>query len=263
MLDFGFIDAMNLIPVIDLMQGVVVRARRGERGSYLPIDSALCRSSDPLTVAAILRDHCAARQMYIADLDALTGRPPQHALVEALSRALDGVELWVDAGFADDAAVLDWQGRVDVDPAGWVPVLASESLRDGPALAAATMRDGSPRHDVVLSLDRRGPERLDPAGCWAMPSLWPTRVIAMTLERVGANQGPDLDTIVQVRRQAPGRQVIGAGGIRDARDLSVARAAGASAWLVASALHDLRLPAAWQAGRGQGVDALWGAGSDL
>jgi phosphoribosylformimino-5-aminoimidazole carboxamide ribotide isomerase len=241
--DFGFIDAMNLIPVIDLMQGVVVRARRGERGSYRPIDSALCRSSDPLTVAAILRDHCAAGQMYIADLDALTGSAPQHALIGALSRALDGVELWVDAGFAGGAAILDWQGKASVDPESWVPVVASESLSDESALAAAAMCDGSPRNDVVLSLDRRGPELLDRAGCWTTPSLWPTRVIVMTLERVGAEQGPDLDTWAQVRQQAPGRQFIGAGGIRDARDLSAARDAGASAWLVASALHDLRLPA--------------------
>jgi phosphoribosylformimino-5-aminoimidazole carboxamide ribotide isomerase len=87
-------------------------------------------------------------------------------------------------------------------------------------------------------------ERLDRAGCWTQPSLWPSRVIVMTLERVGSDGGPDLDTFAQVRRQAPQRQFIGAGGIRDARDLSAAREAGASAWLVASALHDLRLPAA-------------------
>jgi phosphoribosylformimino-5-aminoimidazole carboxamide ribotide isomerase len=234
---------MNLIPVIDLMQGVVVRARRGERGSYRPIDSALCRSSDPLTVAAILRDHCAARQMYIADLDALTTGVPQHALVRALARALDGVELWVDAGFVDDTATLDWQGRADIDAASWVPVLASESLTDATALSAATMRDGLPRQDVVLSLDRRGAELLDRAGCWTNPTLWPARVIVMTLERVGADQGPDLDTFAQVRAQATGRQFIGAGGIRDEGDLSAAREAGASAWLVASALHDRRLAA--------------------
>jgi phosphoribosylformimino-5-aminoimidazole carboxamide ribotide isomerase len=234
---------MNLIPVIDLMQGVVVRARRGERGSYRPIDSALCRSTDPLTVAAILRDHCAARQIYIADLDALTGRAPQHAVVRSLARALDDVELWVDAGFADATAVTDWQGRAELDAKRWVPVLASESLRDAATLAAATMCAGLPRQDVVLSLDRRGTELLDRAGCWTNPTLWPARVIVMTLECVGADQGPDLDTFAQVRAQAAGRHFIGAGGIRDARDLSAAREAGASAWLVASALHDRRLAA--------------------
>jgi phosphoribosylformimino-5-aminoimidazole carboxamide ribotide isomerase len=36
--------------------------------------------------------------------------------------------------------------------------------------------------------------------------------------------------------------VIGAGGVRNAEDLRAAEAAGAAAWLVASALHDLALP---------------------
>ncbi len=39
---------MILIPVIDLMQGQVVRAVRGDRGSYRPIVSGLCAGSDPV-----------------------------------------------------------------------------------------------------------------------------------------------------------------------------------------------------------------------
>ena len=45
-----------------------------------------------------------------------------------------------------------------------------------------------------------------------------------------------------VRRESPGSFVVGAGGIRDPRDLEAASAAGAAAWLVASALHDGGLP---------------------
>jgi phosphoribosylformimino-5-aminoimidazole carboxamide ribotide isomerase len=63
----------------------------------------------------------------------------------------------------------------------------------------------------------------------------------MTLERVGAFNGPDLDTLAALRRSAPAASLIGAGGLRDAADLPAAEAAGADAWLVASALHDRRL----------------------
>ena len=50
---------------------------------------------------------------------------------------------------------------------------------------------------------------------------------------------------VRVRRRAPeGTTLIGAGGIRHAADLAAGREAGADAWLVASALHDLKLPRA-------------------
>ena len=65
----------------------------------------------------------------------------------------------------------------------------------------------------------------------------------MTLERVGADSGPDLDTLREVQSRSPRTRLIGAGGIRNAADLDVAAQAGAEAWLVASALHDGRLPA--------------------
>jgi phosphoribosylformimino-5-aminoimidazole carboxamide ribotide isomerase len=44
---------MRIIPVVDLQNGVVVRAVKGERERYLPLESALCRSSDPVRVARI------------------------------------------------------------------------------------------------------------------------------------------------------------------------------------------------------------------
>jgi phosphoribosylformimino-5-aminoimidazole carboxamide ribotide isomerase len=45
-----------------------------------------------------------------------------------------------------------------------------------------------------------------------------------------------------LRRLSPGTTLVGAGGVRSPADLAHAAAAGAGAWLVASALHDLHLP---------------------
>ena len=231
---------MLLIPVIDLMRGQVVRAVRGDRQSYRPIVSKLCVGSDPIEMARALCRHCASSRLYVADLDALTGGVAQVDVVRALLRALPALELWLDAGFADAAGAATLCERIGA-PAGRVmPVFGSESLRSLGALREAFARSGT----GVLSLDRRGDQRLDPAGCWDHPELWPGRVIVMTLERVGADSGPDLDTLREVRARVPAAQVVGAGGIRHAEDLECARAAGAHAWLVASALHDGRLPAA-------------------
>src|SRR5689334_15599759 len=91
---------MHVIPVIDVMGGHAVRAVRGERSAYRPVESALCRSSDPVRVAAILREHCNARKLYVADLDALLGRAPQTAVTAALLAAMPELELWLDGGFA-------------------------------------------------------------------------------------------------------------------------------------------------------------------
>lgn len=230
---------MDIIPVIDVKGGVVVHARGGERAHYAPIDSPLCRSSEPLTVARILSETCAAHRLYLADLDALQGGTIQTALIQALLQADPARQLWVDAGFADGPTARAWLDHLDhLGPlaARVQPVFASESLRDRAAALSCRAVPG------LLSLDRRGTATWDAAGCWDDPTLWPDTVIVMTLERVGADLGPDLTTLQALRERSPTTRFIGAGGVRHAGDLARAAAAGASGWLVASALHDGRLP---------------------
>lgn len=229
---------MQLIPVIDLMHGQAVRAVRGNRASYRPVQSRLCEGSDPVTVARALCAHCDSQRLYVADLDALTGGQAQVAVLQTLLRALPAVELWVDAGFADAGAAERLREQLGADAARVVTIFASESLRSREVLE----RCCADRQASVLSLDRRDGRRLDEAGCWEATSLWPERVIVMTLERVGADAGPDLDTLREVQARSPATKLVGAGGIRHEADLAAAAAAGAHAWLVASALHDGRLP---------------------
>ncbi len=237
---------IELIPVIDLMHGQVVRAVRGNRRAYRPIVSQLCAGSDPLTVAKALCEHCATRQLYVADLDALLGRPAQVAVLRWLLQSLPELELWLDAGFAGAPAAGALQAELGAVGARVVPVFGSESLASRAELercfGAAEESARRAATDAVLSLDRRDGQRLDGAGCWDAPALWPRRVIVMTLERVGSDAGPDLQTLGDVRRLSPTTSIVGAGGIRDERDLARAGDAGAAAWLVASALHDGRLP---------------------
>jgi len=240
---------LNLIPVIDLLNGKVVRAVRGDRQAYRPIVSALCGSSDPVTVARILCDHCAARQLYVADLDALQGGATQIAVLVDLLQALPAIELWLDAGLADASAGEALRSRLAPFASRIVFVYGSESLRSREVLeccfaptAAAGQGSAADEVRAALSLDRRDGQRLDAAGCWDAVDLWPQRLIVMTLERVGSGAGPDLETLQEVRRLAPRAMVIGAGGIRSEDDLARAGAAGADAWLVASALHDKQLP---------------------
>jgi len=234
---------MLLIPVIDLMRGQVVRGVRGDRQHYRPIVSKLCTGSEPVEMARVLCRHCASSRLYVADLDALTGGAAQADVVRAMLQALPALELWLDAGFADVPAADRLRERIGPLANRVVPVFASESLRSLDALRAA-FAPSRAHGSGVLSLDRRDGRRLDPAGCWDHPELWPARVIVMTLERVGADTGPDLDTLRAVQARAPAAQLVGAGGIRNADDLALAQGAGAHAWLVASALHDGRLPAA-------------------
>lgn len=229
---------MKLIPVIDLMAGQVVRGIRGKRSAYRPIVSSLCASSRPTELAPALLDRAGADTLYIADLDALAGGPVQFEALLELLAALPDAAIWLDAGFrgAHDVAAL--RARLGEHGARVTPIIASESL---PNADSARECLSANRVHCILSLDSLGSTRLDPSRCWDRPELWPERVILMTLERVGAYAGPDLDAIRRLRRRAPDIAVIGAGGVRNDDDLRQAAESGAHAWLVASALHDGRI----------------------
>ncbi|GJE38448.1 HisA/HisF-related TIM barrel protein [Methylobacterium persicinum] len=216
-----------VIPVLDLRGGRVVRARRGERASYAPIETPLAKGSDPAAVAAGLLRAWPARILYVADLDAIIdGAAPDHGALRAIASSCPGIGLWVDAGFASadtvEAFLAAGLGR---------PVIGTESQRDTALVAGLGGQ-------AVLSLDTRGNERLGPDPLHDDPSLWPPDVIAMTLARVGAGAGPDLAALAAVRARADGRRVYAAGGVRGPGDLLDLARAGLAGALVASALHD-------------------------
>ena len=57
----------------------------------------------PLALAAALRDGLGIDCLYLADLDAIEGRPPDLALLDDLAE--EGLELWLDAGVRDRRAL--------------------------------------------------------------------------------------------------------------------------------------------------------------
>jgi len=128
--------SFDIVPVLDLKAGQVVHARAGERARYLPIRSTLAAGSEPLPILDGLLALAPFRCVYIADLDAIEGRGDHRALIEDLLDRHRGLEIWVDAGFADaDAAA-------EVADLGATPVLGSESWRDAERLVSALSRLG-------------------------------------------------------------------------------------------------------------------------
>jgi phosphoribosylformimino-5-aminoimidazole carboxamide ribotide isomerase len=243
---------MQVIPVLDLLHGHVVRAVRGERTAYQPIRSPLAATSGPLHIARALLAASGARTLYVADLGAILQQGAHVEALAALRAALPGTDIWLDAGYADYASMHALFERIEEttrrnsdsrsDPqalATLVPVFGTESLHDNDALRAAETAGLSP----ILSLDHRAGQLLTatspPTSVERTSAWWPRRVIAMTLDQVGSYDGPDLSTFERIRANAPTQTaVIGAGGIRHRDDMAAAARTGASAWLVASALHD-------------------------
>jgi HisA/HisF family protein len=225
---------VQIIPVIDLKAGTVVRARAGDRDSYRPIATPLSPTSDPVDVVLGLLAVHPFDVLYVADLDAIARTGDNGTALARIRARCPGLCLWIDAGTADRTAA----DAVLGSPRDHL-VLGSESQQD-----TRLVRHFAGHDRVVLSLDFRGDAFQGPSDLAADASAWPQRVIAMTLARVGSGGGPDLERLAAVKHMAADRAVYAAGGVRDASDLAALDRLGIAGALVATGLHDGRLSAA-------------------
>ena len=225
---------MEVIPVLDLKEGVVVHARMGRRDQYRPIETPLASTSNPVDVARGLLAVHPFETFYIADLDAIESAGDNDAALTRLKTELPNLVFWVDNGVADLARANSW-----LDAGLGNLVLGSESQRDG-----ALVRRLSQDDRVILSLDYRGDAFLGPAALLSDAADWPRKIIAMTLARVGSANGPDLNRLAAIKAAAPDKLIYAAGGVRDPADLAALQRAGIEGALVASSLHNGKLTGA-------------------
>jgi phosphoribosylformimino-5-aminoimidazole carboxamide ribotide isomerase len=237
---------MDIIPVLDLQAGVVVRGVAGKRSEYCPIESRLVKSARPGEVAAALVKEFGFQTAYVADLDAIGGAQPDWAAYQAIAEA--GLRLWIDAGVCDATAAVELAAQRYCDAV----VIGLETLPSFDRLAECVERLGSER--VIFSLDlMNGQPRTQIAALEQTAPLeiarravqaGVRRMIVLDLAAVGVNAGPvTLELGRELRAAFAERKpmLIGGGGVRDAADLAALEAAGYDAALVASALHDGRL----------------------
>jgi len=235
---------MQILPVLDLKGGVVVRGVAGRRDEYRPIQSKLCHDASPASVADALRATFGFAECYVADLDALGGAPPDTTAFAAIERA--GLRPWIDAG----ATAVETRGN---DLPGATTIVGLESIADEPMLRRLADCVGPDR--LVFSLDLKDGRPLTTSAAWAVRSpediaacavaIGVRTMIVLDLAGVGVGAGvPTLDLCRRLRARFPLLRLVSGGGVRDSADLRSLHEAGCDGALVASALHDGRLSAA-------------------
>ncbi len=221
--------------MIDLLNGVVVHAKKGERQHYQPIQSKLTASSEPIQVVEALLSVYPFAQLYIADLNAIQ-KSDAHYLtnylqIQQIQQAFPKLKLCLDIGIRQSADLLIWQ---DLDAR---IVIGSENISD---MATYNVLMSS-IHSPILSLD------FMPNGYQGAPSLlnqteyWPQEVIVMSLADVGAGSGPNITRLNAIKNKSEQTHIIAAGGIRDKTDLNNLKQMGITGALVATALHQKQL----------------------
>jgi phosphoribosylformimino-5-aminoimidazole carboxamide ribotide isomerase len=241
---------VQVIPVIDLMRGQVVRGVGGRRDEYRPIESLLAADARPQTVGRALAT-LGFRTTYLADLDAILGGTPSWSTYEQLIDS--GLELWVDAGLSTpEQARCIARFESHGEPLTGI-IVGLESVNHPDALAEMCAEVG--RERLIFSLDLKSGVPITRWPAWR--DLNPLeiatialragvrRMIVLDLGKVGMGQGVGTERLCRDLKCLKGDlQIIAGGGIRGPSDLCSLAAAGCDAALVASALHDGRLSAA-------------------
>jgi phosphoribosylformimino-5-aminoimidazole carboxamide ribotide isomerase len=234
----------RIIPVVDVMGGRVVRAVGGRRSEYRPLESRLTDSTDPVVVARRLLDVTGAGELYVADLDVITGRGTS----TPFDLALDGTKVWIDRGVRTYDDLERWP-----EQPGMVPVIGSETILDPAALARSMFVQ---KRCGVVSVDLKDGQVVGGYGgevSYEAASFIDTfasvgccrAVILLDLSAVGEGNGPVpvvYYLLDQLRHEWPDLEFVVGGGVRNRGDVQSLLNAGADAVLVASALHDGALP---------------------
>lgn len=238
---------MKIIPVIDVMGGVVVRAIGGRRTQYRPIQSRLTSATDLRSVSASLLPFATERMLYIADLDAITGTGNHFQSIHDVADEFD-CQLLVDCGVRTVADFDRLPHHLRIHP-----VLGSETLEDPEVAGMGQDYEGR----CVFSVDLMNGDLLGNWEQWHEYNVTHPRAVAqmayagwclsgagavilLDLASVGERNGPGAEQYcAEVRERLPKHvKLIVGGGVRNWDDIGRLENLGADGVLVASALHD-------------------------
>jgi len=222
------INKIEVIPVIDIKDGVAVSAIRGERDKYMPLKSVICSSANPLDVAMVY-ESMGFKRIYIADLDGILKNKPNLELLEKIAVETN-LEVMADIGIA---SIHDLELLRDTGVEGIVGTETMSSLE---------FLDELP-DDFILSIDMKDGELLSNLEVSLMDLLNFLRkrtrcgeVILLDLSLVGTYSGVNIDLCRKVTEKLPCGIVYG-GGVKNVVDIHKLCVSGIKGVLVGSGIH--------------------------
>jgi phosphoribosylformimino-5-aminoimidazole carboxamide ribotide isomerase len=229
---------MKIIPVIDVLNGIAVHGIRGERRHYRPLKSLLCKSTDPLEIAAAF-ESLGFSSLYLADLDAILGKSANFSVYSKIMTTTC-LDLMVDAGISDITKAKN-VFKTNVSKI----VIGSETLKSLDFVSQAVGNFGEDK--IVVSIDQKKGKLLSDSEAIAsmeavsfakkLASVGVRQIILLDLDHVGTEHGINLSLIRTILEQT-GVDLLVGGGIKSLYELEDLRSLGVSGALVATVLHN-------------------------
>ena len=227
----------RLIFVMDLLDGVVVHAKRGERAKYEPIHlfSSIVSSSDPAQVM----DEIKPKEVYIADLNRLMGTGTNKETMKAVRNNNRKTRITVDYGIK---RIKDLKEAADI----------ADSIILGTETASMDLIDEASTYssDIIVSVDLFNKQvltkdkgmKIDPLLLIKKLNKYTVQnVIVLELAKVGTKSGIDFDFLARAV-DASEHDILCGGGTQNCEDVYKMEEIGVKGALVATAIHDESIP---------------------
>ncbi|MCP8307129.1 MAG: HisA/HisF family protein [archaeon] len=233
---------MRVIPVIDIMGGVAVHARGGERDEYKPIKSQLCETSNPIDLALTFESNFGFRELYIADLDSIMGRGDNMNMLRRIYES-SSMRIMMDSG------INDVKKARDILQAGVEKVIVGTETLTSFEVLKSILKFAGYEH-VIVSIDIKNGKILSKCEeifrlsletlAKRLKLMGIKELIVLDLSRVGSESGVNIDLIRRVLDLVD-IPIITGGGIRNIDDVLLLRDLGISGILMSTALHNLKI----------------------
>ncbi len=220
---------MELIPAIDLLNNIVVKAFLGERKKYKPIDTQLSNSSRLENVIIGLLKEYKFKIIYIADLNAIMGNKNNFKIIRKVIRKFPKIDFWVDYGVKN---FLDFKKYHDNR---FKTIIGSETLKSTDELKKIYKHKKS---DFILSLDFKNNFFLGPKNLIENNKLWPKKTIFMILDSVGSKKRPKLIKLFNLDQK---KDYYLAGGVSNNEDINFLQKKGFKGAILSTAIHEKKI----------------------
>lgn len=232
---------MQIIPVIDLKDGYVVHAKKGERNRYQRVQSILVDSAEPIAVLQAFRDKLGCSQFYIADLDAIQRVGNHYKIISEIVQQMPDIEMMVDAGIntLESAQQILNLGVHQL-------VIGSETLSSFQEFALI-LRGVAP-NTAIFSIDLKQGKVLSESGelqgmdptslIYRVKSLGVKKFILLELAKVGTESGIAEESFRNILQEHKEITLLVGGGVKNVEDLIQLKNIGVGGALIATAFHN-------------------------
>ena len=228
-----FCYVFRTIFVIDLHDGNVVRALKGDREKYKQIHhfSRLVNTSEPGAIIDTLQPD----EVYIADLNRLLRDGDNRDIIEKISKSckvlldwgVECIEDLINAPKLIEGNIIFGTETSSIDlieRASEYGITVSLDIKDGNLISQSKRHDCSPI-DFVKRLNEV--DLVD--------------LIILNMSSIGTRDGIDIEFLKKIREASKHNLILG-GGIKEAGELKELENIGFSGALVATAIHDKSIP---------------------